>query len=45
MATKATPNLPAASRLKAPATASASAVKPKGSMGKSGKKMMGKKAC
>ena len=45
MATKATPNLPAASRLKAPATATKSAVKPKGAMAKPAKKMMGKKAC
>jgi hypothetical protein len=45
MATKSTPNLPAASRLKAPATATKSAVKAKGSMAKVGKKMMGKKVC
>jgi hypothetical protein len=45
MATKATPNLPAASRLKGPAATNQSSVKPKGAMGKPAKKMMGKKAC
>lgn len=45
MATKSTPNLPAASKLKAPASSSKSLVKAKGAMGKPGKKMMGKKAC
>jgi hypothetical protein len=45
MATKATPSLPAASRLKGPTTTNKSAVKAKGAMGKSSKKMMGKKAC
>jgi len=45
MATKATPNLPAASKLKAPTATNKSLVKAKGAMGKSSKKMMGKKAC
>jgi hypothetical protein len=45
MATKATPNLPAASRMKAPTATNKSLVKAKGSMAKAGKKMMGKKAC
>jgi hypothetical protein len=45
MATKATPSLPAASRLKAPTATNKSLVKAKGAMGKPAKKMMGKKAC
>ena len=45
MATKATPNLPASSRMKYPTATKQSAVKPKGAMGKPAKKMMGKKAC
>ena len=44
MATKATPNLPAASKLKAPTTTNKSLVKAKGAMAKPAKKMMGKKA-
>jgi hypothetical protein len=45
MATKATPSLPSASRLKAPTATNKSLVKAKGAMVKAGKKMMGKKAC
>ena len=45
MATKATPNLPGASRVKAPVATAKSLVKAKGAIAKPAKKMMGKKAC